>query len=68
MSETRGKLGIPLREGANVIVGRHPLIIAQAEFRQAGEACVFIDGLTFDEAKALLREAALLLGVSEPDT
>ena len=46
---------VPNRYGANFIAGRSPLNISDSDIDPVGEGAVYIDGLTLDEAGALLR-------------
>lgn len=50
--EASGYAVLPVREGANVITGHSPLDLSDID--PVGAGAVYIDGLTLDEAAALL--------------
>ena len=53
--EDAGWCVVPVRENANFITGRAPLDIADIE--SVGEGALYVDGLTLDEAGALIKKA-----------
>jgi hypothetical protein len=53
--EEAGWVVVPIRDNANFITGRAPLDVTDIE--SVGAGALYVDGLTLDEAGALIRQA-----------